>query len=176
MKKVIFFVLIVLNLTASDFTFADKNSTKLRSSLYFSPLLTTDTKPYFRQTCENLGCIMDDSWANKEAYFKNAALIVLNADDDICLKGRDYFSSREFEFTKNLRQKILLSKFGRGYKLVPFEPTMSGKNKIFLRTDVTVDGKIMAKIEINGRILPLTNQHGYTTDMQIYNLKIKELK
>ncbi|QKG30248.1 hypothetical protein [Campylobacter sp. RM16187] len=132
-------------------------------------------KKDLRQTCEVLNCVMDDSVENKQAFFKNATLTILNGDDEISNMAVDYFSSREFDFAKKLRHDALLLKFGCDYELMPIE-TRNGVNKVFVKAIVMSRGKEIGKIEINGRVLAIRGKFGMVQDMQVYNLKLKEIK
>ncbi|MGB2553418.1 hypothetical protein ACPF04_09645 [Campylobacter sp. MOP51] len=155
----------------------NKNVTKVKQFINISGSASESglNKHSLRKTCAALNCVIDDSLENKQAFLKSAALTILNSDDEISDMAVDYFSSREFEFARKLRHKELVLKFGCDYKLVPFE-TRNGVNKVFVKAFVVVDGKEAAKIEINGRVLAIRGKFGMVQDMQVYNLKLKEIK
>lgn len=160
---------------SSNFGLEIKEGSKVRQNFKFIQDQSQISKPNLRKTCETLNCIIDDSLENKQAFFRLAALSILNANDEISDTAIDYFRSMEFDLARKLRDKELILKFGCNYELVPFE-MKNGVNKVFLKAFVMVDGSEVAKVEINGRVLALRGKFAMTQDIQVYNLKIKELK
>lgn len=180
-----------LNLLAGDTMQSDENilcvkpnlfsktskSTKAKQIGGFGGILpdSGEVKPMIRRTCESLNCVFDDSLENKHAFFKNAALTILNSDEEISAKAYDYFRAREFELAKKLRNEALVAKYGCDYELAPIA-MREGVNKVFVTATVILGGKETAKVEINGRVLAVRGKFGMVQDMQVYNLKIKEIK